>query len=290
MAGPPASRTAVLVCQGRAVAQGRLAVGRFDDPTASALLRDAERPPVEHARCAVRPKAWSARMDFELLGRQAEAMAVRTVAVDDAVREAANPQLVILGAGLDGRAWRMQELAGVDVLEVDHPASQQDKRARASTLHPTARSLRFVPVDFAVDDLGAALASAGHQASHPTTWILEGVIPYLTEAAAAATVAILAGRSAPGSRLVVSYQTGSPRASLGRLLARGLLFVAGRGDPMANEPRRSSWSTGSVRAVLTDAGLQLTNDLHLPTLARELSVPARHVGTSRVAVADTPAS
>ena len=34
-----ASRTAVQVCQGRAVAHGRLAVGRFDDPTALALLR-----------------------------------------------------------------------------------------------------------------------------------------------------------------------------------------------------------------------------------------------------------
>ena len=34
------------------------------------------------------------------------------------------------------------------------------------------------------------------------------------------------------------------------------LLPTGRGDPMANEPRRSSWSTGSVRAMLTDAGLK----------------------------------
>jgi hypothetical protein len=38
-----ASRTAVLVCQGRAAAHGRIAAGRFADPVAMALLRDSER-------------------------------------------------------------------------------------------------------------------------------------------------------------------------------------------------------------------------------------------------------
>lgn len=42
-----ASRTAVLVCQARAVAHGRLAPGRFDDPVALPLLRPDERAPVE---------------------------------------------------------------------------------------------------------------------------------------------------------------------------------------------------------------------------------------------------
>ena len=92
------------------MAHGRLAVGRFDDPPALALLRDGERAPVDRARRDVPPTAWSHKMDVQLLGRQAEAMSVRTVAVDDAVRTVANPQLVVLGAGLDGRAWRTPEL------------------------------------------------------------------------------------------------------------------------------------------------------------------------------------
>ena len=52
-----ASRTAVLVCQGRAVADGRLAVGRFDDPVARALLRDDELAAVERARTGVARRA-----------------------------------------------------------------------------------------------------------------------------------------------------------------------------------------------------------------------------------------
>jgi len=75
-------------------------------------------------------------------------MAPRTIAIDDAVRARLNPQLVILGAGLDGRAWRMGELAAVEVFKVDHPASQEDKRLRVGALQLKAKSIRFVALDF----------------------------------------------------------------------------------------------------------------------------------------------
>ncbi len=101
-----ASRTAVLVCQGRATAHGRIAVGRFGDPVASVLLRDGERTAVEQVRNDVPPEGWRQRLDFELVGATAEAMVPRTVAIDDAIRARPAPQLVILGAGLDTRAWR----------------------------------------------------------------------------------------------------------------------------------------------------------------------------------------
>jgi methyltransferase (TIGR00027 family) len=284
VAANEASRTAVLVCQGRAVAHGRLAVGRFDDPTAFQFLRVDERTPVERARAPGRPKQFSDRVDVELLGRQAEAMAVRTVAVDQVVRSAANPQLVV-GAGLDGRAWRMPELAGVDVFELDHPASQRDKRRRSAARRPIARSLRFVPVDLAEGDAGPALGAAGHDPLSPTTWILEGILPYLTEEAAAATLQTIAGRSAPGSRMVITYQTGSARGGAGRLLARAAFVLVGRGDPMANEPWRSSWSAGSIAELTAATGLHLVDDIALAGLAADLDVPDRNVGTSRVAVA-----
>ena len=180
-------------------------------------------------------------------------MAVRTVAIDDAVRLAANPQLVILGAGLDGRAWRMTELAEVATFEVDQPASQQDKRTRAKALGSAVGPVSFVPVDFTQMALGDALASADHREALPTTWILEGVVPYLTARDAATTIQAIAGRSAPGSQLIVSYQTASSGAAISRLAARGLLVLSGRGDPMAHEPRRSSWTPESMNSLLTNA-------------------------------------
>ena len=54
---------------------------------------------------------------------------------------------MILGAGLDGRAWHLPELAATDVFEVDHPDTQQWKQERPQAVKPCARSVRFVAAD-----------------------------------------------------------------------------------------------------------------------------------------------
>lgn len=75
----------MLVCQARAVADGRLAVDRFADPVAIRLLRPDEQAGVEVARGPV-PRGWPARMTYEFLTATAEILATRTIAIDDAVR------------------------------------------------------------------------------------------------------------------------------------------------------------------------------------------------------------
>jgi methyltransferase (TIGR00027 family) len=235
-----ASRTAVLVCQGRAAAHGRIAVGRFADPMAMAmaLLRDDERVAVQRVCKGVPPRGWGERVEFEMVQASADVIVPRTVAIDDAVRARLVPQLVIVGAGLDDRAWRMPELADVEVFEVDHPASQRDKRNRVGDLQPLAKSVRFMPVDFARDRLDTAVASAGHRPEVATTWVWEGVVPYLSRAEVAATVQAVSGRSAAGSRLVVNYQSPALSAAVGRLAARAMAAMARRRSPWADEPRR----------------------------------------------------
>ncbi|MEU9845264.1 class I SAM-dependent methyltransferase [Actinomadura sp. NPDC048032] len=283
------SRTAVLVCQARAVAHGRLAPDRFADPTASALLDPGELAAVEQARSDVPPEGWGPRMEYEFLRATAEGLAPRTVAVDDAVRERPHPQVVILGAGLDGRAWRMPELAGTAVFEVDHPRSQQDKRRRAAALSPPAGKIAFVPVDFTADRLDDSLDAAGHRTDRPTTWIWEGVVPYLTRAEAAATLRALAKASAPGSRLVVHYQAPSLVASLGRPVARAMRRLSRQPDPMAHEPWRSAWTPAAMRELLTGQGYAVARDTDLLTLAGALAMPVRSrrtLGSGRVLVAD----
>src|SRR5262249_21708965 len=143
------SQTAVMVCMGRAIAHGRTAAAKFADPTALALLPDDARGRVERLRAGVPSKGLRGRLEYTFLDIQSKMMVARTVAIDEALRAAGSPQVVILGAGLDGRAWRMPELRGVQVFEVDHPDSQREKRARVSALEQIARDVRFVPVDFA---------------------------------------------------------------------------------------------------------------------------------------------
>ncbi|AYF74527.1 SAM-dependent methyltransferase [Nocardia yunnanensis] len=283
-----ASRTAILVCQGRAVADGRLGVGRFSDPIATHLLVDGEHEVVDRVRAGQAPKAVGARIEYELLCATAEVLAARTVAIDEALREHRNPQLVILGAGLDARAWRMPELAQVAVFEVDHPASQAEKRARLGEREPLTPA-RFVPVDFGTDALGAALNAAGHDESRPTTWIWEGVVPYLSPAEVSETVTELARRSAPGSRVIATYPTSNRLYSVGRRIMEILLSVTGRTNPMAREPQRSNWTPDTMAAVMTAHGFTVTRDRDKLTVAHDSGVegrPESFRSTGRLLVAD----
>jgi methyltransferase (TIGR00027 family) len=282
-----ASRTAVLVCQGRAVADGRLALGRFADPLAVQLLRDDERHAVEQARAPELPRDVRERLVVEMLRACAEGMVPRTVAIDDAIGDAANPQVVVLGAGLDTRPWRLDALRDAVVFAVDHPASQAEARQRSAGLSPVGR-LEFVPVDLSTDDLGGALAAAGHDPAVPTTWVWEGVVPYLTDGDVRATLAKVAARSAPGSVLVVQYQTPSRTATVGRQLSRLVLRLTRSPDPLAAEPWRSLWSPASMARLLTEHGFGVGEDEDLLTLAGRFGSPATRrlsLSNGRVAVA-----
>ena len=215
-----ASRTAVLVCQGRAAGSALAPPEVYADPVAAELLSEEERVPVRQVLAGVPPKGWSGRLAYESVRASAEVMVPRTVEIDAALRARPAPQLVVLGAGLDDRAWRLPGLADVDVYEVDHQDSQRDKLRRVGDRPPVSRSLTYVTVDFARDRLGDALGAAGHDPAVPTSWLWEGVVPYLTAPDVAATLAALVGLSAPGSRLVVNYQAPSRRADVGRWLRR----------------------------------------------------------------------
>jgi methyltransferase (TIGR00027 family) len=288
----PVSRTAVMVCQGRAAADGLIAPGRFADPTAMPLLRPAERTAVQWVRDGVAPKGWQQRVDYETVRANAEVIVPRTVEIDAAVRAHLGPQVVILGAGLDGRAWRMPELAGVAVFEVDQPATQRDKRDRAAGLPGTPP--HFVPVDFRRDRLGQALAAAGHRSGLATTFVWEGVVPYLTKAEVAATLSEIATCSPPDSRLVVNFQTPSLSTQVGRLVARALVASTGRSSVWATEPWRSTWTPAAMADLLGHHGYGVISDRTLLQVAGTLPMEIHHrrsLSHGRVMVADRhPAS
>jgi methyltransferase (TIGR00027 family) len=187
-------------------------------------------------------------------------MVARTVEIDEAVRHAAAPQLVILGAGLDGRAWRMPELGDAVVFEVDHPDSQRMKRERVTGMMPSAKEVRFVPVDFTRDSLSDALAAAGHDATLPTTWIWEGVVMYLTPAEVEKTLSVVAPRSAPGSCLVILYT--SPA---------WLLHIVGLLVKRLGEPFRSRFTAQEMRTLLEKHGFAVVRDEDIPRIGSAMA-------------------
>jgi methyltransferase (TIGR00027 family) len=244
---------------GRAIAHGRT-VADFSDPTAISLLSPEQQDEVERIRQGPPPKEWRGRFRYEHLLKESQLMVARTVAIDRELRDAAAPQVVILGAGLDGRAWRMRELSRAVVFEVDHPDSQRQKRERVGRLTLEAREIRFVPLDFSHDDLAQALEAAGHNPHVPTAWIWEGVVMYLTRAEIEATLRTVETRSAQGSRLIVVYHQPALMLLLLAVLVRRM-----------GEPIRTVLTQGQMRKLLDRYGFRTRWDRDLPAIGSELS-------------------
>lgn len=222
----------------------------------------------------------------------AEVIVPRTVLIDtalaDALRRRHDAQVVLLGAGLDSRPWRLATMDGVLVLSVDHPASQTDLRRRATGLPPPVCDLRFVPVDLATGHLNRSLRNAGHDPERPTVWLWEGVIPYLSRQQVSATLDALTLASGPGSTLIAQYQSPSMTAKLGRHVSGLLAGLFGVASPLADEPWKSAWSREQLARLLADRGWTIAADVDLLDYALTIGSPARasrSLATGRVAVA-----
>ncbi len=159
---------------------------------------------------------------------------LRTRYIDDAVIAFAlshpRPQVVVLGAGLDARAYRLD--LDADVFEVDFPATLEGKQLKldAAGLEPRNRRC-VVPVDLASQTLPAPLVAAGFDPTRRTIVVWEGVIMYLSNTQAEAVLGSLVSLLAPDSELVADY-----------------------GERGWRRPGRDSVATGDVEAVLADGG------------------------------------
>jgi methyltransferase (TIGR00027 family) len=244
------SRTAHFVTHGRALADAGLShVPDFSDPTARVFLNEKGKRSLAKTERAARDG--KRHITVEMARMMADTIALRTAAIDTAVRDAIAggvTQLVILGAGYDGRAWRMKELADVKIFEVDHPATQNEKRSHLHELPPTTGIVTFAPIDFKRESLDTVLDRAGHNRSSPTCWIWEGVVMYLTRGVMHATLADIARRSAPGSTLIVNYHT-LHRRFFARLTFR-----------LIGEPQISAWTPEEMAADLRSVGFVVRED------------------------------
>jgi O-methyltransferase involved in polyketide biosynthesis len=144
-----------------------------------------------------------------------------------------------------------------------------------------------VPVNLAHDRLADALSTAGHRSCTPTTWIWEGVVPYLDRADVKATVAAVADLSAPGSRLVVNYQAPSLRATPRTSDRPGDDRVARRPNLWKDEPRDRPGHLPPCTLVATN-GFTTDSDNDLLSIAGQLALPVRQrrsLSSGRVATA-----
>lgn len=135
-------------------------------------------------------------------------LAVRTLWFDSKIEAALNSfgggaaQIVLLGAGMDTRAYRLSCLKESNIFEVDFPEVLQTKTtilqaAAGSTTenqHPllTAKSLNRVPADISENDWLQKLQKVGFELKKNTVWVLEGILYYLTQSDAVEVLKIIA--------------------------------------------------------------------------------------------------
>ncbi len=134
-------------------------------------------------------------------------LASRTAFFDGCVMDAQKegvPQIVLVGAGYDGRALRFRS-PDVVFFELDHPATQTDKLVRLRELEIDVDDIRFGSLDFTTDDTGLVLATLGHKAELRTLFVCEGVTIYLAEPVLRHLFRTLRERAASGSVLAANF-------------------------------------------------------------------------------------
>ncbi|HEX6242738.1 MAG TPA: SAM-dependent methyltransferase, partial [Polyangiales bacterium] len=188
-------------------------------------------------------------------------MQLRTRAFDDVLRSflaRGGRQVVLLGAGYDCRALRFAaQLEGVRFFEVDHPATQAQKRAVLASAQLSSQA-RYVAWDFERDPLAmlrSRLEAQGLSQREPVLTFWEGVTMYLSEGAIADTLAVVRSFGSPGSWLAFNYvdrralRLPDGEQRLSQWLAKSV-----------GEPHRFGWDPAALPAWLTQRGYRCLSD------------------------------
>lgn len=215
-----------------------------------------------------------------------EHLALRTWLIDQALKQALADgidQVVLLGAGLDGRAYRIDEARQAVVFEVDHPSTQAYKQRHAQGLVPRAKQLRYAACDFEKVSLSDALSQAGFDRNRKSVWIWEGVTMYLDQSAIEHTLDTIQSFTAQGSVLIMSYVTpklSSRGAAVSRLGSFALSAVS--------EPLKCCLESATLRHELYGRGFEVLSDQLPLDVSKPLGVSTAHafvVPDERIAVA-----
>ncbi|MGA3074918.1 MAG: SAM-dependent methyltransferase [Bryobacteraceae bacterium] len=280
MTGDQPSRTAEYMALFRAVETAEPADRRlFDDPYAAAFLTGSLKA---LAAFASLPAIGRLATHFLDLGwpRTRSSAVVRTRLIDDLVRQAIRNgarQALLLGAGFDSRPYRLEELRGVPLFEVDHPATQRAKRQRLlAHRSPLPANVHFVPVDFEKDDLETTLLHAGFITTVATVAVWEGVVSYLTpgtvDQSFRTLARILAFNGAHRSQLIFSYvHQGALDGSVAfREARRWKSSVQSTGEPFI-----FGFDPAALADYLRPRGFELASDVSTAEAAKSYCEPLR---------------
>lgn len=160
-------------------------------------------------------------------------------------------QLVLLGAGVDARAFRLEGMPELNVFEVDQQTTFDYKDPIVQNHALTVNSRVVVATDFSTsqDDehWEQSLLKMGFDASVPTVWLLEGLIMYLTDVEARRVMRCI-GRLSTKSSAVFHDAITHTHVSSG-IVVGGAPFVGGSDDYAGMWAQEAGFHKTSVRSI-----------------------------------------
>ncbi|MDD2755230.1 MAG: class I SAM-dependent methyltransferase [Methanothrix sp.] len=155
---------------------------------------------------------------------------VRT-SIDEGIK-----QMVILGAGYDTRAYRIEGLkCKVRTFEVDHPSTQDVKiRIINKIFGALPNHVVYVPLDFESEDLGQKLLEYGYDKSQKTLFVMEGLVMYISPDAMDETLSFIVRNSGKESSIIFDYYPKSLVDGTSELEAAKNIynFLVQQGEPL----------------------------------------------------------
>ena len=201
----------------------------------------------------------------------------RTRFVDDLIEKSATEgveQYVILGAGYDSRAHRLELPSSLKIFEVDQPEVQDRKRSKLPKELPNSENVTYVTVDFAHQSLTERLLNSGFDRTKSTVFTLEGVTQYISKEAFNSTMKEM-------SRLCQKTSSIFALSFVNELLNKNPEDCFGRGylNPekkanlikklsakAAGEPWISFYSTEEIEGLLSENGYSIKENVTLEDL------------------------
>ena len=207
----------------------------------------------------------------------------RTRFIDDLIKESAASgveQYVILGAGYDSRAHRLDLPSSLRVFEVDQPEVQSRKRSKLPKELPNSENITYVTVDFTYQSLSEQLIDSGFDQNKSTLFTLEGVSQYITKEAFSSTVKEVAALTQRSSSIFfISYASElldkNPEACFGEgypnAEKRAKLIMYG--SAKVGEPWISFYGAKEIESVLSQNGYSVKENVTLKDLNSRYFAP-----------------
>ncbi|KAF2515289.1 class I SAM-dependent methyltransferase [Flavobacterium foetidum] len=179
----------------------------FSDPYAIHFLDSKLRLAVRLSKYPIASKYISKIIQKKIPGAFSSGVA-RTKYIDqqlDAAIADGVKQVIILGAGFDTRAIRLDFLKSVPVIEVDHPNTSDYKMETYNNrIGWMPENVRFLQIDFNKQNLDQLAVKHNLDFSKQTAILWEGVTNYLTDEAVKNTFLFIS-KFASGSYVIFTY-------------------------------------------------------------------------------------